>query len=565
MAATTFLQGAILKLKLLTIAMLALSQGAFAQQPPAAGGQLQQIPPPPVPQKPVPDVRIEPGNVPSSPADTQGRIMVNSLRVSDAHVFSEADLVAVAGFKPGTELSLSELRAMAVRIADYYHRNGYFVAQAYLPAQDIKEGAVTIAVIEGRYGKVTVRNEARVPDSLPNGLLAGVDPGDTIAIGPLENRLLLLSDVPGIAVKSTLVPGASVGTSDLIVDVTPGRGINGSVEADNAGNRYTGEYRVGGTVNFNNPTGHGDVITLRGLTSGSGLNYGRISYQAPVGKATLGVAYTALEYKLGEEFEPLHAHGTARIASVYGSYPLIRSRNTNLYAVLDYDDKTFQDRVDLTSSVTDRKAHVVMGGLHGNHRDNIGGGGLSTGSVTLSSGEIDIITPRALADDAATARTNGGFHKVGFTASRLQTVTERISLYGAISGQVASKNLDISEKMGLGGAYGVRAYPVGEAYADEGYLATVEARLLLPKAWETMRGQMHLIGFVDTGTVTINKNPWAAGPNTRTLSGGGIGVSWAEYNNFVARAFWAQKIGNETATSAPDKNGRLWFQLIKYF
>ena len=30
---------------------------------------------------------------------------------------------------------------MAARIADYYHRSGYFVAQAYLPAQDIKDGA----------------------------------------------------------------------------------------------------------------------------------------------------------------------------------------------------------------------------------------------------------------------------------------------------------------------------------------------------------------------------------------------------------------------------------------
>jgi hemolysin activation/secretion protein len=366
-------------------------------------------------------------------------------------------------------------------------------------------------------------------------------------------------------VRSTLAPGVAVGTSDLIVDVTPGRRVTGSVEADNAGDHYTGEYRVGATVNINNPFGRGDVASLRVLTSGSGLNYGRASYQMQFGKATAGVAYTALNYRLGEQFEPLHAHGTAEIASVYGSYPLIRSRNTNLYALVGFDAKTFQDKVDLFSTVTDRKAQVWWAGLSGNHRDNFGGGGLNSYSLTQSFGDLDIETPAALAADAATARTNGHYRKLAFYVSRLQRVTERITLYGGINGQFASKNLDISEKMGLGGMYAVRAYPVGEAYSDEGYVATLEARLLLPKFSERMPGQMHLIGFADTGSARINNNPWTTGENRRTLSGAGVGLTWADYNNFVVNMYWAQKLGNEVATYAPDKNGRFWIQVVKYF
>jgi hemolysin activation/secretion protein len=553
------------KKRLITVAMLVLSQSAIAQQPPTGGGQLQQIPPPPAPERSIPEMRIEQGTTPAISEDDKARIIVNSLRVNGARIFTEAELLAITGFRPGSELALYELRGMAARIADHYHRNGYFVAQAYLPAQDIKDGVVSISVIEGQYGQVRLRNQSTLSDNLANGLLEGLNSGDTIAIGPLENRLLLLSDVPGVNVKSTLVPGTSVGTSDLIVDVTPGRRVSGSVEADNAGNRYTGEVRVGGTVNFNNLTGHGDVLSFRGLTSGPGLNYGRVSYQTQLRKATVGVAYTALRYRLGKEFESLRAHGTAEIASIYGSYPLVRSRDSNLYGLLAFDAKKFRDEVDVTSTVTERKAHVLMAGLHGNHRDGMGGGGLSTGSLTWSTGAIDIITPAALAADQVTARTNGHFDKLGFTAARLQTVTQTLSLYAAVSGQFASKNLDISEKMGLGGMYGVRAYPVGEAYADEGYLATLEARLLLPKVSQVMPGQMHLIGFVDTGTVTLAKNPWAAGENRRTLSGAGVGVSWADYNNFVVKAYYAHKLGNAVATSAPDKKGRFWVQLVKYF
>jgi hemolysin activation/secretion protein len=398
-----------------------------------------------------------------------------------------------------------------------------------------------------------------------NSLLGGLNSGDTITIAPLERRLLLLSDLPGVEVKSTLVPGASVGASDLIVDITPGQRITGEVDADNAGNRYTGEYRMGATVNFNEPLGYGDVATLRAVTSGFGLFYVRASYQVQLGKARAGVAYSFLEYRLVKEFETLHANGTAHIASIYGSYPLIRSRNNNLYAGLAFDYKTFQDRVDSTSTVTDKEAQVLMPSLYGDHRDNFFGGGLSSYSLTWFLGNLDIQTPAAHSFDAATAQSNGIYNKLRFSAMRLQSLTETISLYASINGQFAFNNLDVSEKMELGGMYAVRAYPEGEAYADQGYVLTMEARLQLPRFVERLPGQMQLIGFVDTGAVTVNKNPWTSEPNSRTLSGAGVGFNWMDYNNFSVKAYYALKLGNEAATSAPDESGRFWIQLVKYF
>lgn len=553
------------KLQLFAFAALTLSQHVHAQSSPPGGGQLQQIPPAPAQERPAPTIRIEQGTPPPGPAADQSRILVNSLRVIHARVYSEAELIAVSGFQPQSELSLSDMNGLAARITDHYRRNGYFVARAYLPAQEISDGVVTLRVLEGEYGKVRLQNQSTLSDSLPDGILEGIEPGDPIAIAPLENRLLLLSDIPGVNVKSTLVPGSTPGTSDLIVDVLPGRSISGNVEADNAGNRYTGEYRVGGTVYFNNPTGHGDVLSLRVLTSGQGLKYGRVAYQTQFGKATVGVGYTAVNYRLGEEFESLGAHGTVRIGSIFGSYPLIRSRNSNLYAIAGYDAKTFQDRIDATSSVTDKKIGVWTIGLHGNVRDNLFGGGISTYAVALHAGEVDIITPSALAADAATARTNGSFNRVSFSAARLQSITSSLSFYASINGQLASKNLDVSEKLGLGGMYGVRAYPQGEGYGDEGYIVNLELRQRLPKFSENMPGQVHLVGFVDTGEVKINKNPWVAGDNDRRLSGAGVGLTWEEYDNFAVRAYYARKLGNAASTSAPDRSGRFWAQVVKYF
>ena len=547
-------------------ALLVLTQSAFAAELPSAGGVLQQIPAAPVPQKVAPELRIETQERAVAAEADAAKITVNSLRLINARAFPEAELIAITRFAPGSELSLAQLRDFTVKITNYYRSRGYFLAQAQLPAQDIIDGAVTIAVVEGKYGKVVLRNESNLSDGLAKQLIAGIDSGDAITIAPLESRLLQLADVPGVQVKSTLVPGASVGASDLIVDVTNDRRLSGVIDVNNSGSRYTGAFRTGATINLNNAMGLGDVATLRALTSWDGLNYGRAAYQLHVGRADVGVAYTALEYELGREFENLQAHGTAEIVSVYGRYPLIRSRNNSIYIQLGLDEKAFKDELDLSPSVvTEKKATVAMTSLIGEHRDTLGGGGASTYSLTWSSGSLNLQSAAAAQIDAVSARSNGHYDKLAFSVTRLQRVTNTLSLYGALMGQVASQNLDISEKAALGGASAVRAYPEGEAYVDQGYVVNVEARLMLPDLLAGMNGDWQLVGFADSGSGRSSKDPWSAQPNRRTLSGAGLGLNWFDARSFVIKAYYAHTIGAAEATSAPHKDGRLWINALKYF
>jgi hemolysin activation/secretion protein len=553
-----------LKSSIVTVALLSASQGAHAQQRPDAGRQIQQIPPPPASQKSAPAIRLQtPKAVPD--AGTAGAaVRVNSLRLTGHTLFSETQLMAATGFEPGRDLTLADLRDIAARISDYYNRRGYFLAQAYLPAQDIQEGAVTITVIEGRYGAIELHNRTNLSDRVANGVLNGLDSGDIVATAPLERRLLLLADIPGVQVSSTLSPGSAVGTSDLAVDLEPGRRVTGSVEADNGGSRYTGPYRFGGTVNLNNPTGHGDLISLRALASNAGLVYGRASYQALVGVATIGVAYSHLDYELGREFKSLDADGSADVVSLYGSYPLVRSRDANLYALAGLDAKWFEDQLGAASIVTEREAKVLTLGVAGDSRDRFGGGGWNVYSIGGTLGDLDIESPADLAIDRLTARSNGGYGRLNASFARLQTIAGPLSLYGAVRGQVASKNLDSSEKMELGGPYGVRAYPVGEAYGDEGYVATAEARLQLPR-FDELPGGVELVAFIDVGAVRYAKDPWFTGPNVAHRSGYGVGATWAAPNNLIVKVSYARKLGDEDATSAPDRDGRFWFQVAKLF
>jgi len=109
---------------------------------------------------------------------------------------------------------------------------------------------------------------------------------------------------------------------------------------------------------------------------------------------------------------------------------------------------------------------------------------------------------------------------------------------------------------GLAGAAGV-------APPTEPVVATVEARLLLARLSQSMTGQVHLLGFVDAGHVTIDKRPWYVGDNSRDLGSAGVGIGWDAPGSFGVRTYYASTPGGDAAMSAPDKGGRFWIQAVK--
>lgn len=541
-----------------------VSNIAAAQISGPVPAQPSQLPAAPSAPTSVPDLRITTPEVASQAGPNGIPFSLRALHVSGQTRFAEAELVAAAGFVPDRVLTLNDLRAMALRITRFYNAHGYIVAQAYVPAQKIVDGAVTIAVIEGHYGVITLKNESHLRDSTASDTIRGLNRGDLVAAAPLERRLLLLSDLPGVRVRSTLSPGADVGTSDLLVDVTPGHRITGDLEVSNAGNPYTGLYQGGGTINLNEPLGIGDVLSLRVLTSGGGLQYGRVSYQAQAGNLTLGAAYAYFHYRLGEQFDVLDANGSQQIGSLYAAYPLVRSYDNNLQLRGQFDYRAMRDNIDAFASVSRRRAEVLSIGLTGDHHDRFGGGGWDSYSLYLSGGNLDIRTPLVRVNDAATARTNGHFGKLRFAADRLQTVAGPLSLYAGVRGQIAFNNLDVTEKMQLGGATGVRAYPEGEVYGDEGYIATAEARVMLDPI-KGLPGRLQVAGFYDYGQIWLNHTPWLGGDNRFTRHGAGASLTWLRNGSFLARASYAFQLGAQATSYHPNSTGQFRFEVIKFF
>jgi hemolysin activation/secretion protein len=529
----------------------------LAAQPPNAGTVLQGIPTPPhLPAKPATALPQEPAP-PAIPANAGLRVLVKGFRITGVHAFPEAELQRLLADSIGKELNLGQLQELAARITRFYHEHGYLLARAYLPAQDIVGGVVEIRVLEGRLGKLKIRNESLLGDASARRALAGLREGEAIKGETLERRLLLLNDMPGTTVRSTLKPGATVGSTDLEVDVNSTQRVTGDVEIDNYGSRFTGDVRLGGGVTVNEPAGLGDSLSLRGLAA-AGTDYASVAYQLPVAvqDARLGVAISSLTYKLGEDFAPLHAHGTADIDTLYVLYPLVRSRITNLNLQLTYDHRNLDDRQDATATVSDRHIGVWMLSASGDRIDGLAGGGLWNWSLAYVDGSLRLdAVSQAL--DAAGLDTQGSYGKTTVQLARLQQLTTRLNLYAQVSAQVARKNLDSSEKMILGGALGVRAYPQGEATCDDAVLANLELRYALAADWQ-------LIGFIDAAGGSISHSPLAGtSDNRRSLSGAGLGLTWIRTADFSLQSFLAWRTGSP-ATSDVDRSPRVWIQIAKY-
>lgn len=539
---------------------LSLAQTALAAQAPDAGQILENIKAP-LTLPPATD-GVLPEAPPARPAlslPSDVKLQIKAFRITGAREFSEAHLLALLADSTDRELSLAQLQGLAERITAHYREQGYLLARAYLPAQDIKDGLLTIAVLEGRLGKVQLDNRSLLNDATAQRQLDDLHPGDAVQAASLERSLLLLNELPGAEVHSTLKPGASVGLTDLDVSLGAGPRVAGSLEADNFDNRYTGSERLGGNLAINSPTGLGDTLSLRGLTSGAGMNYGRLAYQLPVGpQATqIGVAWSEMRYELGEDFESLDAHGKASIGSVYALQPLLRSRQARLDGQLSYERKRLEDQVDATDTTLDKTLDVWSLGLSGSHQDSLLGGGAMQYSASLVAGNLELDAASDALDDAG-LDTRGHYAKLAFQLTRLQRLTDRFSLQLRASGQRAAKNLDSSEKLSLGGAYAVRAYPQGEAAADDAWLANLELRYAPAPTWQ-------LFGFYDAGGGRISHRPVAGtADNRRTLSGAGVGVSLALPAAINLQAFAAWRTGSQP-TSDDDRSPRLWLQTTKYF
>lgn len=497
------------------------------------------------------------------------KVLIKSFKLEgDIKSFSVSELQNLLLDLNGKSLAFDQIQIAADRIKDFYNSKGFFLAQAIIPKQEIKDGVLIIFINEGKLDskepyKINKKNlrisEDRIKAYMDNALK------DNFLKDSVERGLLNINDNPGVRTSLMLEPGIDPGSTKMVLDINEGPLVQGTVSVDNYGNRYTGDLRATASVDFNNPSGIGDQIGILGTKAIEGdLEIKKISYNFPIGTNGLrgGAFYSIVDFKVGKELSGSRFTGKAENANLNLKYPIYRSTAESLLTNFNYDKKYLYNAT-AGAATSDKELDNYTLGFTYQKIDQFISGGYTQVSINFTRGDLDLSkVADSLNTDQGTSgyKTNGSFNKQNLQLSRIQQLPEKFTLNFVGDAQFASKNLDTSEKMSLGGPSGVRAYPSGEASGDEGYRYSLDLRYSLGNF--PYFGDITPLIFYDYGRIKQYKNKDVSTPsvtnNEYSLSGYGLGLEAANSNNFSLKFIAAHTNGSNpgASTQGNDSDGR---------
>lgn len=239
------------------------------------------------------------------------------------------------------EVDFNEVQQAVNTITAYLRGQGYAVATAFLPPQQITEHTVEIRIVLGHLGQAEVNNNSKLTETQAQKFIASLQAGELLQTKKLETVLNNINDMAGVAAVGLLRAGDQPGTSNFIVDVENTKAFDTVLYTDNYGNKYSGRYRYGFQTTLNNPGRIGDKLFVGGMLSNDDLHNYNFGYETPLGSrgTKLGVSYSLMDYTLGDFYNVLDAVGRAKTFSIYGSTPLVNTSANYLAAAYGFDNR----------------------------------------------------------------------------------------------------------------------------------------------------------------------------------------------------------------------------------
>ena len=446
------------------------------------------------------------------------------------------------------DITIEELKLAVSSLSNYYRDKGY-LAQTSLPEQDITNGTVKVIITEAKFGATRINEEDKAttyyvnPSVITNIINTHNTQGKPLNLDQLDRALLIANDLPGVSVQGGLQAGQKEGETDSILTIKNKSRWNASLMVDNFGSRSTGYTRYLGSASLVSPLRLGDKANVTVLNT-EGTDYVRLDYSLPVGSRglRLGVNGSYLEYEVlpVSDSSELKPRGYASTAQLVATYPLYRTRSTNLNFESNLERKHYKNN-NTTGNQTDYNVNDFTLGLNGDRSNSWFVGGTSAASLMLDLGKTNIASQAN-----GINLEDGRFNRWRYNLNHTQFIQNDLSLTGKFYGQFANQNLNSSEKFYLGGTSGVRAYPTSEGSGSEGYIVNLEARKELPLNFS-------VLGFYDFGHVK-QKVEQAELRNEYNLKGYGMALDWQGPYRTNVSLIWARRIGNNPNPASDNYN-----------
>jgi len=482
----------------------------------------ERLPPVKVPEPPprIPTDKVVPVLTAPPGSDTI-QLTLRELVLRDATKADALNLRELYAPFIGQVVSLEQVYGIAAQITQRYREAGYVLSYAYIPDQEIAEGNIIIAVVEGYIGRVVV--EGRDPnDSITQDYIARITSERPTRERSLESSLLRLNDLPGYSYRAVLSKDANAPKAELLLTLIPmDKSARATLGFDNFSSRYTGPHEMIASYSDSLlPRQQTNVVALASLPLDR-LQYGSLTHGVVVAPdVTLEAAVSFTHSKPAYTLSSLAIDSATRNLGASINYQLIRQRNENLLLKLGGQSRHAATDVFNGSTLSRDDIRMVYASASFDRVDRWQGSSQLTAVITKgiqgfgSSEEGDANLSRSQAEP--------DFTKLELSASRLQTLGGGWSVLLQASGQLSSAPLYASEEYGFGGQTFGRAYDASEIVGDEGAAAMAELRFTGWRALQPINIEPFI--FYDAGFVT---NMDVGQTAREGLSSAGMGVRFA--------------------------------------
>jgi hemolysin activation/secretion protein len=452
----------------------------------------------------------------------------------------------------GRELPVSVLCDIRAEANAMLRRQGY-LATVEIPEQSLADGIPDFNVVFGRLTAVRVRGEAGPSEKIVAGYLEKLTRQDVFNTNAAERYLLLADDIPGLDVRLSLRPAAGGAPGDLVGEVAVLR-QRGMIDfnVQNFGSEALG--RFGGVL-------RGEVYDLTGLGDRTSVAvFSTLDFQE---QHTLQIGHDfrvgSEGLRLGGQFTFSTANPTTALAgfdveaetvfaSIYASYPLLRTRRHSVFADAGFD--YVDQEVDLNDiGLTEDRVRMVYARVAGEWTDQqsvLRAGGYSPFEPKLRMRYgLEARHGLAVFDASPDCRANLLACLVGGMVPPSRIEADPTPLLFRLNAdieyrpdplltfaletqaQITSDPLPAFEELAAGSFSIGRGYDPGAVLGDSGIMAAFELRYgsLVPESVTGFAYQPYL--FSDVAYVW-NEDPsrQLANPDRLWSAGGGLRVAW---------------------------------------
>jgi hemolysin activation/secretion protein len=492
-------------------------------------------------------------------------LLVKGFSFSGNTVISQAELESFTQPYVGRSLSLPDLEEVAAKVAELYRNKGYTLATTYVPQQDIRFGIVTIAILEGRIGEISVTGNQHYSTDFIRGSFAQAMEDQVIRNVALERALLLLNEYPDLKVAAVLEPGTSTGSTNVHVKAEDKLPIHATLDYNNYGFNTISRNRFGAGVEAGNVLFNGATLNLNGII---GDHPDRLLFLTGAYAVPIGVHGTKLvlsgsdgRFDVGAELAALQIRGKIKTYDISVIHPFIKTRFQTLTAEAGFASK--DNRLFTLGTITGDDA-VRMAKIGVNY-DRLDLSGRTYVSLYGFQGLGEILG--GMNDNAAQSTRQGAdnrFTKAVMNGGRIQSLGHDVLLVLRANGQVTTGPVVVIEQMLLGGPDSVRGYQLGERFVDEGYTVSAETRVPF---FPSVLGSTQAAAFIDHGAGRL-RNPQPGEKGSSSLTGTGVGLQTElPYFSTKLRADVGFPIGPKPVggTVAGDRSPTFYLQAIARF